>query len=61
MKQQQHSSKQIITILRQAGGDDTVDVICRERNISNGTRHRWLRKYGDMDLADAEGLKELEK
>tara|TARA_Y100001968_G_C19068710_1_gene577257 strand:- start:371 stop:529 length:159 start_codon:yes stop_codon:yes gene_type:complete len=23
--------------------------------------HRWKRKYGDMDLADAKRLKELEK
>ena len=61
MKQKQHSTEEIIRILRQAGGDDTVDAICREHNISNATFHRWRRKYGDMDLADAKRLKELEK
>ena len=30
MKQRQHSTEEIIRILRQAGGDDTVDAICRE-------------------------------
>jgi putative transposase len=25
------------------------------------TFHRWKRKYGDMDLADAKRLKDLEK
>ena len=61
MKQKQHSTEEIISILRQAGGDDTVDAICREHNISNATFHRWRRKYGDLDLADAKRLKELEK
>ena len=61
MKQKQYSTEEIIRILRQAGGDDTVDAICREHNISNATFHRWRRKYGDLDLADAKRLKELEK
>ncbi len=61
MKEKQHSTEEIIRILRQAGGDDTVGAICREHNTSNATFHRWHRKYGDMDLADAKRLKELEK
>ena len=61
MKQKQHSTEEIISILRQAGGDDTAEAICREHNISNATFHRWRRKYGDLDLADAKRLKELEK
>ena len=35
--------------------------MCRESNISKATFHRWKRKYGDMDIADAKRLKELEK
>ena len=46
---------------RQADGDETVESICREHNISKATFHRWRRKYGGMDLADAKRLKELEK
>ena len=61
MKQKQHSMEEIIRILRQADGDETVASICREHNISKATFHRWRRKYGDMDLADAKRLKELEK
>ena len=61
MKQKQHSTEEIIRILRQADGDDTIESICREHNISKATYHRWRRKYGDMDLADAKRLKELEK
>ena len=61
MKQKQHSTEESIRILLQADGDETVESICREHNISKATFHRWRRKYGDMDLADAKRLKELEK
>ena len=59
MKQKQHSTEEIIRILRQAEEDSTVEDGCREHNISKATFHRWKRKYGDMDLADAKRLKEL--
>ena len=61
MKQKQHSTEAIIRILRQSEGDETVELICREHNISKATFHRWKRKYSDMDLADAKRLNELEK
>jgi len=61
MKQKQHSTEEIIRILRQAEEDQTVEDLCREHNISKATFHCWKRKYGDMDLADAKRLKELEK
>ena len=61
MKQKQHSTEEIIRILRPSGTDKTVESICRGSNISKATFHRWKRKYGDMDIADAKRLKELEK
>ena len=61
MKQKQHSTEDIIRILREADTDQTVESVCREHNISKATFHRWKRKYGDMDIADAKRLKELEK
>ena len=61
MKQKQHNTEEIIRILRQAETDETIDSVCREHNVSKATFHRWKRKYGDMDLADAKRLKELEK
>ena len=57
MKQKQHSTESIIRILRQSEGDETVESICREPNLPKATFHRWKRKYGDMDLADAKRLK----
>ena len=61
MKQKQHSTEEIIRILRQADTDQTVESICRAHNISKATFHRWKRKYDDIDIADAKRLRELEK
>jgi len=47
--------------LRQSETDATIDSVCREHNVSQATFYRWKRKYGEMDLADAKRLKELEK
>ena len=61
MQQKHHSTEAIIRILRQSEGGETVESTCREHNISKATFHRWKRKYGAMNLADAKRLKELEK
>ena len=55
------SVEQIIRILRQADGDQTVAEICREHNIAQGTFYRWKKQYGGMEVADAKRLKALEK
>ena len=55
------SVEQIIRILRQADGDQTVAEICREHNIAEGTFYRWKKQYGGMEVADAKRLKALEK
>ena len=61
MKQKLHSTEEIIRILRQADGAQTIESVCRDHNISEASFYRWRRKYGDMNLADAKRLKELEK
>ena len=61
MKQKNHTTEEIIRILRQAEAEDTVEAVCRTHNISNATFYRWKKKYGDMELADAKRLKEVEK
>ena len=61
MKGKTHSTEEMIRILRQADGGKTVQSVCREHNISEQTYYRCKNKYGDMELADAKRLKELEK
>lgn len=59
MKQKRHTTEEIIRILRKADGEQTVEAVCRECNVSEQTFYRWRRKYGRMELADARKLKEL--
>lgn len=59
MKQKRHKTEEIIRILRQADGEQTVETVCREHNISEQTFYRWRRKYGRMELSDARKLKEV--
>ena len=61
MKGITHTTEEIIRILRQGEGGNTAQSVCREHNISEQTYYRWKKKYGDMELADARRLKELEK
>ncbi len=61
MKGKTHSTGEMIRILRQADGGETAQSVCRAHNISEQTFYRWKKKYGDMELADARRLKELEK
>ena len=61
MKRKRHTTEEIIKILRKADGEQTVEEVCRETNISEQTFYRWRRKYGRMEMADAKRFKELEK
>lgn len=55
------SVEQIIRILRQADGSQTVAEVCREHSIAEATFYRWKKQYGGMDVTDAKRLKALEK
>ena len=62
MKQKRHSVEEIIRILRQADqAQMNVEDVCMQHNIALSTFHRWKRKYGQMELAEARRLKRIEK
>jgi hypothetical protein len=42
-------------------GEQSIVDICREKNISNVTFHRWKSQFGHLDLNEAKRLKELER
>ena len=51
MKGKRYTTEDKIRILREADrGERTIQVICREANISEVTFHRWKRQFGQMDL-----------
>lgn len=62
MKQKRHRPEEIIRLLRECDGSElNQEAFCRQQQISLATLHRWRKKYGQMDEADAKRLKALEK
>jgi transposase-like protein len=62
MKGKRYTTETKIRILREAeSSDKTIQDVCRERQISEQTFHRWKREFGMMEVGQAKQLKELEK
>ncbi len=60
MKGKRYTEEQIIGVLNQHESGVTVESICRDMGIAQGTFYRWKSKYGGMDVSDAKRLRELE-
>lgn len=60
MKRSRFSEDQIIGILREAGGEETVKTVCAKHNISDATFYTWKRKYGGMGISKVRRLRALE-
>ena len=61
MKGKRYSTEEKVRILREADAGKSIVDICREKNISDVTYHRWKRQFGQMDVNEARRLKELER
>ena len=61
-KQKRHKPEEIILLLRECdSGNLSQESFCQQKQISVATLHRWRKKYGMMEVADAKRLKTLEK
>ena len=62
MKGKRYTTEAKIRILREAqSSDQTIQDVCRERQISEQTYHRWKRELGMLELNQAKQLKELQR
>ena len=62
MKGKRFTTETKIRILREAQSrDKTIQDVCRERQISEQTYHRWKRELGMLELNQAKQLKELQR
>jgi len=62
MKAGQFTDEQIVSILQEATrGEKPVVEFCRDRGISEATFYTWRKKFGGMQVRDAQRLRELEK
>ena len=62
MKAGQFTDEQIVSILQEATrGEKPVVEFCRDKGISEATFYAWRKKFGGMQVRDAQRLRELEK
>jgi putative transposase len=61
MKGKRFSTEEKVRILRDVDAGESIVDVCREKNISDVTYHRWRKQFGHMELNEARRLKELER
>jgi transposase-like protein len=56
--------EQIVQLLHdvdeELGKGKAIEDVCREKEISPATYHRWKQKYGGMNVQEAKRIKALE-
>lgn len=60
MKKSRFSEEQIIGFLRQAEAGMPIKELCRNGSFSDATFYKWRAKFGDMQVSEAQRLRELE-
>ena len=61
MKGKRYSEEQIVRILKEVEGGQSVAEVCREYGVSEQSVYRWRTKYGGMEVSDVQRLKHLEE
>ena len=62
MKGKRYTTETKIRILREAqSSDKTIQDVCRDRQISEQSYHRWKRELGMLELNQAKQLKDLQR
>ncbi|AZR22575.1 IS3 family transposase [Xanthomonas vasicola] len=60
MRKSKFTESQIVATLKQVEGGRQVKDVCRELGISDATYYVWKSKYGGMEAADVQRLRDLE-
>ncbi len=59
MRKSLFTEAQVIGILKRAEAGQPVAELCRELGITQQTFYRWRRKFGGMEVSDAQELNRL--
>ncbi|AKS21525.1 transposase [Xanthomonas campestris pv. campestris] len=60
MRKSKFTESQIVATLKQVEGGCQVKDVCRELGISGATYCVWKPKYGGMEAAEVQRLRDLE-
>jgi putative transposase len=60
MRKGRFTDEQIIAILKQSEAGVSTKELCRQHGVNPSTFYAWRRKFGGMEIADAQRLKRLE-
>ena len=61
MRRSRFSEEQIVGILKEAEGSESIRAVCARHNVTEETGFRWRNKFGGMDVAEVRKLKDLER
>ncbi len=59
MKRSRFSEEQIIGILRESEGSETIRQVCAKHTVREATYYTCTRKFGGMDVSEARRLRAL--
>ena len=59
MRKSLFTEAQVIGTLKRAEAGQPVTELCRELGITQQTFYRWRRKYGGMEVSDAQEMNRL--
>ena len=60
MKRSRFLEEQIIGILKEHAAGVSVADLCRKHGVSDASIHKWIAKFGGMDVSEAKRLRTLE-